>query len=150
MPPRVLAFPLRAVRGRFATVEQDDAEHITQRAEIVLHYPKGFRPDAPTFGTSDQAFTSRVDVEAVREDVLEFVPEVDITVTSREEWTDLAVRVRDAIRNAASGALRPSTLLRPSLSLRPRRGRPGVQPGASTIADVRIDVDLDGRQEPGP
>lgn len=73
-----LKFPL-AVGTRFAAVEEDSPDEISQCVTAVLRTNIGDRIDEPTFGIGDETFLAEPDVAGMMEALDEWEPRAAVT-----------------------------------------------------------------------
>lgn len=87
-----LAWPLRLVGGRFATVEQDSDDDIAQCIKAIVQTSPGERADLPDMGLADPVFEEQpLDVDALREMVARHEPRAAITATATTDPIDTAL-----------------------------------------------------------
>ncbi|ADB50173.1 hypothetical protein [Conexibacter woesei] len=85
-----LSLPLRVERGRFATVEQDSAQHIAECVEAAARTELGSRIEAPDFGIPNYLMAAGgVDVDELRAALLDSEPRADAVVELVESLDDL-------------------------------------------------------------
>jgi phage baseplate assembly protein W len=91
MPDR-LAWPLRVVDGRLATVEQDSPEDIQQCLKAILLTRIGERPDLPEMGCAELVFGEQpLELDAIREVLARHEPRAAVLATTHPDLLDAAI-----------------------------------------------------------
>jgi hypothetical protein len=85
-----LSLPLRLSRRRFATVEQDSAQHVAECVEAAAHTELGWRVEAPEFGVPPYLMAAGgVDPEELREAIVASEPRAEAIVELVESFDEL-------------------------------------------------------------
>jgi hypothetical protein len=102
--PLKLAWPLRFVNGRAATVEQDTVDEIAMCVVTLLRFDVGDRMEAPNFGVEDLTFRQApLDLEQLRGAILEFEPRAQTLIEQDQDQLDTLIRIEIARRTSANG-----------------------------------------------
>jgi phage baseplate assembly protein W len=91
----MLAFPLRIVGGRYATVERDSYEEIAQGVEVVLRTRRGDRIERPEFGVRSLVFDDASSLQEIVTHVEAAITDADprASVIVEEDTSDLEAMI---------------------------------------------------------
>jgi len=87
-------FPLRFVGGQAAVLEQDSLRDVLVCVEIILRYPRGYRPELPAFGRPDNLEFAKgdLDLDAIAAQLAEFEPRAQTLIEEERDAFDSALR----------------------------------------------------------
>ena len=91
-----LQLPIRVDRQGFRWVEQDTLAEVETCVAAIVHFPIGFRQEAPDFGVPEYEFEQMpVDLSAIEEAVAAFESRADIEVYQEVDQNGTAQVVID-------------------------------------------------------